>query len=86
MSLTPQYALVSGKVLEVLEYEGEYLAEHRYFFKKNNTLTFDTKEEAMYAKLVQELRCGKSLSNFKGSPYYEYYVEQLKIHNPEYIL
>lgn len=47
---------------------------------------FESKKDAMYAKLIKELESGKSLDNYKRSKYYKYYVQRLKKENPEFII
>lgn len=46
----------------------------------------ETKEDAMYCILLNNLIDGGKLSNFKKSKYYEYYIKRLKIENPEYLI
>ncbi len=55
-------------------------------FKKKNLEMFKSKKDALYAKLVRDLKGGKPLKNYKTSKYYKYYLERLKIENPEYAI
>ncbi len=73
-------------ILAVVEFDDEYFIYEPKFMKKNDTVFYDTKEDAMYHKLILELQKGKSLENFKTSPYYEDYLARLKIKNPEYLI
>lgn len=55
-------------------------------FTLKNYQMFDTKKDAMYAKLVRELGHGKPLKNYKRSKYYKYYLQRLKKEHPEYLI
>lgn len=45
-----------------------------------------TKKDAKFQSLILQLNSGKDLSNFKSSPYYQYYIERLKNKYPEYLI
>lgn len=79
--------IVDGKCVRPIVDIGNGAAVHasEVFSIKDKHL-FGTKKDALYAKLINELAEGKSIFNFKSSPYYKYYIERLKQQNPEFIL
>lgn len=81
----------NGNVRHVLDLginekgKNEFIEVRDIFTLKNFEL-FETKRDAMYHKLIKELKSGKPLSNFKGSKYYSYYLKRLKKEHPEYAI
>lgn len=47
---------------------------------------FDSLEEARYNALLYHLKNGKSLSDYKVSPYYNYYIGRLSREHPEFLI
>ena len=47
---------------------------------------FSTLEDARYNALLYQLKRGKNLSDYKVSPYYNYYVGRLSRENPEFLI
>ena len=47
---------------------------------------FSDIREARYHMLVNKLQEGKSLSDYRASPYYSFYVDRLEIDYPEYVI
>ena len=81
-----KYIINNNVVFEIFEANDEYLIYDPHFIKKENSIIYENKNDAMYAKLIQELSKGKDITNFKSSPYYTMYIERLKKQNPEYAI
>lgn len=94
LDLTSKYMLTrNGVVLNVISLglnekgEEEFIEVKDVFTVKNKTFKlFDTKRDAMFNKLIIDLKAGKPLDNYKRSKYYNYYVKRLKVENPEYLI
>lgn len=86
-NLKPQikYIFDRGGASAVVELQNGYFAYAKHIFKHNEEL-FDTPEEALYSAMVKNLQTGTNLSNYKSSPYYDYYVKRLKEEYPEYVI
>lgn len=44
---------------------------------------YDSRKEMRYELFCKKMRKGSKLHSFKGSKYFDYYIEQAKIRNPE---
>lgn len=86
MKPTKQYVVNGNVVIEVFKINDEYMIYDPHYIKVNNSIIYDNKGDAMYAKLIVELASGKDIKNFKPSPYYKDYIKRLKIENPEYLI
>jgi hypothetical protein len=81
-----QYVIDGNAVYGVIPLgNDEYVLTSNVFTKRNLEM-FDKKKDALYAKLIRDLKGGKPLKNFKTSKYYQYYLERLKKENPEYAI
>ena len=86
MKIVPKFALTNGNVCKVIELGDDYLVEIDKIFSAKNVQLYNNKEEAMFQKLVQELKRGRNLKNYKRSKYFSYYKERLKEEYPEYLI
>jgi len=81
-----QYMIHGNQVLSVIDIGGGYCVLAGDMIRTNGSTLFDSKNDAMYAKLLYELERGKDLRKYKSSKYYKYYIERLKKENPEYLI
>ena len=80
------FIVVDGDVMSVIEIGDSHFVNAAYVFTVAEPILFDSREEAMYSKLLQELTCGTPLKNYKSSKYYRYYLKRLAEDNPEYLI
>ena len=69
---------------------GESLIPYTRGIEKYSEINFDNEytciKEARYNALLFELHKGKRLSDYKVSPYYQYYIERLSEEHPEFLI
>jgi len=80
----------NGKIFGYYRVDGFLIPQSSNVYKESQLASthnyYETKSEAMYACVVKNLQAGKPLDNYKRSPYYNEYVQRLKIEHPEYII
>jgi hypothetical protein len=81
-----KYIINGASVLPVVEVGEEYLVHASLLFKKKDNQLYESRIDARYQCMLEDLKKGKRLENFKSSKYYKYYVERLRVENPEYII
>lgn len=59
---------------------------HRRDLMRAPYIYYSSRKEALYGQAVSRLHSGVPLSNFKGSPYYSYYIKRLEKEHPEYLI
>lgn len=81
-----KFVIDGSSVIEVIEV-GEYLVPvANMVFKTKDHEMYETREDARFYCMLEQLKKGKDITNFKSSKYYKYYVERLKKEHPEYII
>ncbi len=81
-----KYILCGKDIVPVYELaDGQLIAAGDIFDRTHFTVYTDRKD-ALYDKLINDLKTGKSIDNYKSSKYFQYYVNRLKKDNPEYII
>lgn len=80
-----KFILIGADVIRVLVC-GDKIIPTDCYYQLEDFEIFDSREDAMYSKLLDCLKAGKSLDNYKSSKYYKMYVERLKKEYPEYII
>lgn len=79
--------IIDGKnVIPVLKANDYWLIQAGNSYRVDKYELYDDKMDAMYYNLLHQLSEGISLDNYKGSKYYKYYMERLKVENPEYLI
>lgn len=87
MSTVKTSFVISGNnVTEVVEYNDYFIPYYNEFFLKSETISFDTREEAMFQKALSSIIEGKPVEKYKSSKYYDYYLTRLKQDYPEYCI
>lgn len=81
-----QFVIDGNTVYGVYPIGGDEFVRTSDVFKKKNLTMFNSKKDALYAKLIRDLKGGKPLKNYKTSKYYKYYIERLKKEHPEYAI
>jgi hypothetical protein len=80
-----KYIIDGYKVIEVFEID-DYLVPCSVLFDKAEHQLYNSREDARYYSLLEQLDRGKSIEDFKSSRYYSYYLERLKRENEEYLI
>lgn len=79
-----------GKNVEAYFSIGGYLIPYSSTVYKEDELNFDfksnDKKEARFQAMLYAIRNGGSISSYKSSPYYNYYVKRLKKEYPELLI
>ena len=84
--MTIKYIIDGKSVYGVVPLGNDKFVLTSNVFTKKNAALYDNKKDALYDKLIRDLKSGKPLSNYKTSKYYQYYLERLKKDNPEYAI
>jgi hypothetical protein len=81
-----KYILYGKDIIPVYELADGQLITAGDIFDPALYKVYSDRKDALYDKLVNDLKKGKSIDNYKSSKYYGYYVQRLKKDNPEYII
>ena len=81
-----KFIIDGSSVLEVIEIGDGFLVPSATVFKREKYILFDSREDARYFCMVQDLKKGKPIEQYKSSKYYQYYLERLKEEYPEYVI
>jgi len=81
-----KFIIDGNSVISVVEVGDGYLVPADVIFKKKDNQLYNSREDARFYCMLEQLEKGKDITNFKSSKYYKYYVERLKKDFPEYIL
>ena len=63
-----------------------YIIPINSIVKIKNAQVYNKKEEAQYVLFVKNMKDNSKLSNYKSSPYYDYYIKRAKLENPELLI
>ena len=81
--------MISGKaVIEVVVIDDVWVvpASSLVEFRPDRHTLHKCKKDANYAQMLQRLDAGKNVDNYKRSPYFDYYLERLRLDRPEYLI
>jgi hypothetical protein len=81
-----KYILYGKDIIPVYELADGQLITAGDIFDPTQFKVYTDRKDALYDKLVNDLKQGKPIDNYKSSKYFKYYVDRLKKDNPEYII
>jgi hypothetical protein len=81
-----KFIVDGASVIEVVEVGDGFLVPAINVFQKKEYTLYESRNDARYNCMLEELKKGKDISNYKSSKYFKYYVERLKKEHPEYII
>lgn len=86
MKPSTKFIIQSNSVIPIVIINDVYYVPAGEVFELKDNNVYDNKLDAQYTLLIQNLRKGKQLSNYKTSKYFKYYIDRLKDENPEYLI
>jgi hypothetical protein len=81
-----KFIIVSNSVIPIVIINDAYYVPAGEVFELKDNNVYDNKLDAQYTLLIQNLKKGKQLSNYKTSKYFKYYIDRIKDENPEYLI